>query len=366
MKRRKVSLILTIALILLCTACGKETEKKEKLTGEDAPEKVIEAASKQYGSEKKRGTESVYTYTFMDGSSETEKGTSVFDVEKAMQQMVFEGDDNPIYRYNVKEGDSYYTYELNPETNAWVRYKQEAEEGMPTTYEYQAEGKVFDFDEKYGYINVDYSNEGKEDLNGVSAIKIKMTGEESTDEGETEEITRESILKDYELTEEVIGYIDGLSEALDKYVEAMNASSNVQPSKCEAYLWVEADTHRPLRIQETITLGNVSSTQTAKDMEEFEDNSWKAYNVMADMEEGLSLEEALENVKNSEADMEAEIAAEKEMLAEETEGASDDDMTQKEVVCVDDFVYGEDCAQIEELPEHYTEITQEEYFSGEY
>ncbi len=366
MKRMKVLSVFAIALILLCAACGKEAEKKEKLTGEDAPQKVIEAASRQYGSEKKRGTESVYTFTFMDGSSETEKGSSVFDAEKEMQQVVFEGEDTAVRRYNVREGTSYYTYELNPETNAWIRYKQEAEEGMPTTYEYQAEGKVFDYDEKYGYANVNYSNEGKDNLKGVSAIKIKMTGEESVDDGETEDITRESILEEYELTEEVIGYIDGLSEALDRYVEAMNASSMTQPSKYEAYLWVEADTHRPLRIEETITSGDVSSTQTAKDMEEFENNSWKAYNVMADMEEGLSLEEALENVKNSEAEMEAEIAAEKEMLAEETDGASDDDMTQKEVLCVEDFVYGKDCAQMEELPEHYTEITQEEYFNGEY
>lgn len=366
MKQRKILWMLITALLLFCTACGGKTEKKKALTGEDAPEKVIEAANKQYGKEKKRGMETVSTHTFTDGSSETEEMTSAFDAEKEIQQTVYEWGGGSLQKYDVKEEDSCYTYALNPETNAWLRYEQEPEEGMLTAYEYLEEGKAFDFSEACGYTNVSYSNEGEEKIDGVSAVKIRVTGEEKAAAEETNGITREEILRDCELTEEEIGYIDGLSEALDRYLEAMDMAADVRPARYEIFLWVDADTHRPLKSEETATFENVSDIQPAEAMKEFEENVWKAYQVKSDLEEGFSLAEALENVKNREAEILDEIAAEREMMAGESEEDSEDSMALKESFSVCEYVYGQDCAQIGELPEHYTEITQEEYRNGEY
>ena len=66
--------------------------------------------------------------------------------------------------------------------------------------------------------------------------------------------------------------------------------------------------------------------------------------------------------------MEEELEAEKELMEEEglEEDFDDDAMTQKEVISTEVNLYGDNCRKIEELPEYYTEITQEEYYNGEY
>lgn len=366
-------IVILLTSLALISCGGKESDgEKKALTAKNDPEEVLKAANEQYAKEKMRGSHVTYVYTYMDGSSEEEKMDVSFDVEKGMEQLVYmegeEGEEEISRRYNVKEKDGYYSYELDPETNAWIRYKQEPDEDGKTTYEVQEEGIVYTFDEKFGYENVKYSNEGEEKFDGKDAIKIKVTGQIGSGSEEEDEITRESILDDYEITEEAIGYIDGLSEALDKYVEAMNASENSEPMAFETLIWVEAKTHRPLQNKTTVDMGNVSDADVSADMQEFEDNLWKVYSLMSDMDEGLTVEEALENIKKNEPQMEEELKAEKELMEEEgmEEDLDDDAMTQKEVISTERSVYGDDCREIEELPEYYTEITEEEYYNGEY
>lgn len=364
-RKRKYIAVSVLLTAMFLVSCG---EKKEPLTAEDDAQKVLKAANDQYAREEFRGNHGVYTYIYMDGSSEEETVDVSFDVKKGIEQLVYSGEDSgEMMHYNVKEKDGYYSYVLDPETNAWVRYMQEPDEDGKTTYEIQEEGITYLFDEESGYANVNYSNEGKEKLDGKDAIKIKVTGESANNSEESDTVTRESILKEYELTEEAIGYIDGLSDALDQYVASMNASENAAPMTFETDIWVEADTHRPLRNQTIWDMENMSTSQSAADMQGFEDNIWKAYSLMSDLEEGLSVEKALENIKKNEPEMEAEIQAEKEMMEGDMEGILDDDaMLQKQMISTIEYFYGEDCREIEELPEYYTEITQEEYYSGEY
>ena len=363
-------MLILVASLFLVSCGGKESDGEKKvLTAKDNPEEVLKAANEQYAKEKMRGSHGTYVYTYMDGSSEEEQTDVSFDVEKGIEQLVYtDGEEEISRRYNVKEKNEYYSYELDPETNEWIRYKQDPDEDGKTTYEVQEEGVTYTFDEKFGYENVKYSNEGEEEFDGKDAIKIKVTGQMGGGQEEEDTITRESIFKDYEITEEAVGYIDGLSEALDKYVAAMNASENSEPMTFETFIWVEAKTHRPLQNKTTVDMGNVSGADVSADMQEFEDNLWKVYSLMSDMDEGLTVDEALENIKKNEPQMEEELEAEKELMEEEglEEDFDDDAMTQKEVISTEVNLYGDNCRKIEELPEYYTEITQEEYYNGEY
>lgn len=368
-KWKRAALFLTVFVAALGMSACKKEEKKEPLTAKDDPKEVLQAANEQYGKETRRGSLGTYVYTYADGSTEEETADVSFDTKKGVEQLVYmSGEEESGRIFHVKDKDAYYTYALDMETNAWIRYEQEPDEDGETTYETQEKGFSYVYDEASGYTDVEYSNEGEETLDGRTAIKILITGAmENASEDETEAVTRESILADYEITEEAIGYIDGMSEALDKYVDAMNASGDEEPDTFEASVWVEADTHRPLKSGTVIDTGAESKASASEDISAFEDNLWKVYNLMNDMDEGLSAAEALENIKKQEPEMEAELQAEKEMMEEEgLENGENDTMEEKTVTLTEEKVYGDDCTEIDELPEHYTEITQDEYFNGEY
>lgn len=371
--RYKKAVILAAALALAASlsACKNE-EKTEPLTASDDPQKVLQAANEQYGKEKVRESRGTYVYTYMDGSTEEETVDAAFDAENGIQQLVYtSGGEESGRTFNVKDGGTFYTYALDMETNAWIRYEQEPDDNGETTYEVQERGADYLYDEESGCRDVTYSNEGEETLDGKRTVRIKVTGTMGETSGEEEEetdtVTRESILKDYEITEEAVGYIEGMSDALERYVDAMNASGKEEPTTFEANVWVETDTHRPLKNETVYDTGAERGTASQEDMSEFEDNLWKVYQLMDDMENGLSASEALENIKKQEPEMEKEIQAEKELLAEEGyEEGENDTMEEKSATLTEEKVYGGDCAKIGELPKHYTEITQEEYFNGEF
>lgn len=368
---KKAAVFVAAFLAALSLFACKSEGKTEPLTADDDPKEVLQAANEQYGKEKVRGSRGTYVYTYMDDSTEKETADVSFDLENGIEQLVYmsgEAEEEVGRTYNVKDGDTFYTYALDMETNAWIRYEQEPDDNGETTYEVQERGADYLYDEASGYKDVTYSNEGEEMLDGKKAIRIKVTGNMGeTSEEEVETVTRESILKDYEITEEAVGYIEGMSEALDNYVNAMNASENEGTISFETCVWVEADTHRPLKNETVLDMGAVSGAVSLEDMSEFEDNLWKVYNLINDMEEGLSPSEALENIKKQEPEMEKEIQAEKELLAEEGyEDGENDTMEEKSATFTEVKVYGDDCTKIEELPEYYTEITQEEYFNGEF
>lgn len=367
MKHIKILGILFAMGLLVCTACEKDSKEKVILTKDTKPEKVLEIVNEQYGRQSRRGSNITYKYTFMDESTQEGKEKNSFDVEKGVLQAVYkEGEEPETRRFITKEDETSYSYERDAQSGEWIRYIQEEDEEGKTTYQYQEEGQLFVYDEEHGYVDVAYSNEGEEELDGEDTIKIRITGKEKTEEEESTTVTKESILEEYGLEESSIESIEGLSEALDRYVDAINNSAGDNAMNFETYLWADPNSGLPLKIHTMMETGEESGEKTAEQMREFEDNIWKAYILEEEIGNGSSLEEALAAVKEQEPQMEAENEAEREALEEESAGASEEDMIQKSVEITEHKVYGNECEKIEELPKNYTEVTQEEYFSGEY
>lgn len=372
MKRRILGGMLA-AMLIVITACGakegqKEDQKEEAVTKDSGPEQILEEANRQYGKQKLRGTDCVYTYYYSDGSTEEETGATVFDVEKGMQELVYKKGDTVLSQeFNVKDGDTYYSYAYDSDRDSWIRYRQVPDDNGKTVYEDQEDGDIFVFDEAYGYNNVKYSKE-EEEIDGKKTIKITVTADEAVGrDEEDEEMTREDVLSNYGLTEEAVGYIEGLSEELDQYVDAINQAAYGSTTSFENYIWVDAESFMPVKYEANTAFQETETVDEAGEdpLEAFENHYWKAVMVQDDMDNGMSLSEALEDVKNSEASMQEQQEDPEEDGTEE-EDAGEDSAEQVSMKSVETYVYGEDCMKLDELPKEFEEITEDDYMYGEY
>ncbi len=359
-------------ILIVMTACGAKKEQKEDaVTKESDPEQILEEANRQYGKQKLRGTDCVYTYYYSDGSTEEETGATVFDVEKGMQELVYKQGDTILNQgFNIKDGDTYYSYEYDSGRDSWIRYRQVPDDNGKTTYEYQEDGDIFVFDEAYGYVNVKYSKK-EEEINGTKTIKIKVTADEAVSRDEEDDgMTREDVLSSYGLTEEAVGYIEGLSEELDQYVDAMNKAAYGSTTSFENYIWVDAESFMPVKYEANTTFHNSETVDEAGEdpLAAFENHYWKAVMVQEDMDNGMSLSESLEDVKNSEASMQEQQEQQEDPEEDETqeEETEEDGPEQVSMKSVETYVYGEDCMKLGELPKEFEEITEEDYMYGEY
>ncbi len=373
MKKRTVS-ILIAAMVCVTAACGAKGEEgqggeEEAVTKDSGPEKILEEANSQYGKQSLRGSDCTYTYCYSDGSTQEETGVTVFDAEKGIQQMVYRQGDTVVSQvFNVKDGDAYYTYSYDEEDGSWIRFQQVADDNGETSYQREEDGELFVFQPSYGYDNVKYSQEGEEKINGVDTIKIKVTADEAVSRDEEDDgITKEDVLSSYGLTEEAVGYIEGLEEELDQYVQAMNQAAYGSTTSFENTIWVDAQDFIPVKSESVTTFHEVETVDdTGEDpLADFENHYWKAAMVQEDMDNGMSLSEALEDVKNNESGMEEQQKLSEEEQ-EETQEEEDDEPQQVSMIAAETYVYGDDCMEIGELPGEYEEITEEDYMYGEY
>lgn len=385
MRKRMTGILLLLTLVLTVTAgCSGKKEKeaesidtKTKLTERDDPKKILKDASNLYEKETLKGSTQENTNYYSNGTEEYSKSEIVYDKEKQIiMQSTSEGGEVSYHSYNVKEDDGYYIYIKDSDMgDEWLRYKEEVEEGEPTEYESFEDGLDFDFSEEDGYQNVQYSNEGVEDLDGTETVKVKVTAEMSysDDMGEEGAVTRESVLEENGWTEDQVALADGFSEIIDNYVKACNKTPEGEGAKYIQEVWVDVSSHKAIQIKSELEMENADEVQEDEAIRTFDDSYWMMDEILQYLDEGLTEEEAAAALKESIEYMEEEGVSDEEGLdefddLEETEESdvSEDDSVQTKVVSVEKILYGKDCPDIGELPEDYTETSQEGYYSGEY
>lgn len=368
---------LFFGMIMLVTALGivacqkKESDSVQEVTEKSAPEDILKAANKKYAEYDMKGSECTYTYLFADKTSTVETGKSIIDVNKGICHQKDEQDGKVTGEtFNVKEGNSYYSYAFDPEKDLWVRYEQVPDINGKTTYQHQLDGELFLYGEEYGYRNIEYSNEGKETVEGRDTIKIKVTMEDlpTSEDSEQSSVTKEDILSDYGVTEEYVKKIDGLWEALEDYVEAMNDSMYGTTTRFENYIWVDANDFTPVKYEGNTSFDDMEEKgeKNQQKMSDFEENCWKAVMLQSDMESGMSFEEAMKNIESSEELMNAEIDGEEDEYIEEDSVEEDTEPEQIGFQTVEIYRYGKECGSLDPLPSNYKEITEEDYVYGEY
>lgn len=359
MRKRWMSGFLILIVAFAATGCssGKDASAdKGKLTGKDDPKKVLAEVDKFYEEEKLWGSEITTQSYYLDGSQE-EQGTMtmVVDNEKGVSQTTTKLGEKIIFdSFTEKKGEEVYYY-VQEEGKDWIRYKTEKEE------EASEDGLIYSNDY---YTDVKYTNEGEEKLDGVDTVKIKATAVQETGDGEPV-TTREEVIAENNWSEEAVAAVEGFSEMLDAYVDAQNALTSSGNSTCEYLIWVDVNTHRPVKSQETSFMEHTDDSALDETEDAMWDASWEVSVIANNMAEGMSLEEAKEIVEIDRADIEADMAALKEEKAE-SEGESEDEKVQDKYVMTEKVLLGKDCPKLGELPEKYKEITQEQYMNGDY
>lgn len=353
MKKNIGMILILLTVVISMNGCGKS-----KLSKDDDPQEVLETATKLFAKRSVRGSEKQKIYYYTDDTEEYENSEILFDTEKGIRQekIVYELGFSYI-TFNVKEKNEYYVYIQNgDEEDSWIRYKEEAET-EDTNYEQLKQGIDFSYTTEEGYSNVKYSNEGKEKLGQTETIKIKITAEMQLDSSEqSEEMSREDVMEEYQWSEEEVALVDGFSEILDDYVEACNENNRQENIQYQQYVWVDRNTREIVQIQKKTIYMDEKTEDSIKEQEKintFENNSWKVDMVHNDLEAGISKEEIL-NMLQEAIDMLENN--------EEYEGEVENISYLKKEVETEVFLSEEEFPDWYELPEYYEELSEEEYY----
>jgi len=321
------------------TAETQENQEDGVLTEEDDPEEIIKEMNELYVKEDMAGGDITSVNVLLDNSQEEYAGRQVSNHKDNIYYSEQEqSSGTPSKSFLKMEEDGYYYYE-NREDDRWIRYKAGEE---TTKYLERDSGGIFSEEDLQ---NIQYSNEGKEELEGTETVKIKVTAGLSA--GEDAKVTRESTLADFGWSEESVAAVDGFSDLLDRYIAAQN---EVRNTGYEGAFWVDVKTHMPVQSQ----IKWMSNNMDPELEKEFYGKSWEVSWIQNDMELGNSLEQTKANIEEQRAQMEAQIAADME--------ARDDSQMQKEYIVTTGYLYGEDCPQMPELPTEFEEMTEEQYF----
>lgn len=372
MKKKVFFSMLLVMFIFGAVACGNKEDSASKDKTDSSAKEILDAANKKYAEYQLKGTECKYTYMYADGSSEEETGATVFDVDNQISYSKYEqnGENSGEY-FSVKEGEKYYSYVYDAEKEVWIRYEQSPDEDGKTDFQHQLDGELFLYGEEYGYKNIEYSNEGNETVEGVDTIKIKITMDDTSgsDDENLESMTKEDVLSDYGLEEEYVNQIEGLAEALDEYVEAINQSAYGVTTHFENYVWVDAKDYTPIKYESNTKFNDYdeSGENSEEQMYEFEENCWKASMLEECMESGMSYDEAMEEIQENEKYMNQDASDEMEEEWEE-DYEMDEDMESEQIgfQSIEIFRYGEDCIVPGSLPVDYKEIDENDYLYGNY
>lgn len=377
MKKRAGIIFLAVITAVSMMGCSSKSSEKVAVTAQDDPQKVLEEAMKKLEKEEIKAAETKNVSTYSDGMEEEEYYTCIIDTKKNIIERIStdQDEDETLYDcFNVKENDGYSVYvkdELSGDE--WVRYMEELEDDQQSEYEYWMDEFAPDYSEENGYSNIKYSNEGEDELNGEKTIRIKVTADMAYDSGEVsaEEITRESVLDEYGWTEEEVALVDGFSEILDDYIAATKESEGETTVKCALTVWVSAEENIILKTRSAIKLDSAQSEEVKEALNAFDEDYWKVDLIHANIADGMTKEEAkafLEEELDSMDHPEEEDVVDAEASSDE---AGEDILEEEEdyaeitmVVVTKKIMTGENCPEMNALPEDYEEITQSEYFEG--
>lgn len=372
MKKRLGISVLMIAVAVLMSGCS-ETSSKKEVTKEDDPEKIFKEAVEKLYKETNKAIETKSVSSYDNGMEEEETYACVLDTKKNIVERTSEDELGTInyHCFNTKEKDGYGVYANDDLTDGkWKYYKEELEGEDESEYEYW----VGEFDPAYteekGYSNITFINEGEDELNGVKTIRIKVTADEAYDTGEelSEEMTRESVLKEYGWSEEEVKLVDGFSKILDDYVTAGNQSVGETTVKAALTVWIDAKERTLLKSRSATNIDSAQDDSVREAIDTFNNEYWKVDMLHQNIEDGMSAKEAQKTLEEELKAMEkpVETAGDAEEAGEDfdEEDGGDDFSTVSKIVVTKKFLTGKDCPEMGNLPKDYEEIKQAEYFEG--
>lgn len=360
-KRSKVLAVLLCAAMAFTAGCGSKaeggagTEAKEETSESNEYLSLIQEAYEQYKAEAVHGYISENTQKREDGSSEVY--TMVFTIDQGKQQVLdktiwSDGDEYTYYVTKEGENDYYYTETttFSDDTGETTKeyYKVLSTGQDYSTYSYYTgneKGKRYESNEYYDISNVNVSDEGEEELDGVQVQKF-IVEYDSQWKGR-EETTRESLLKEYEWTEEDVAQLEGMSDVIDAYIEESNAQLKKDMDEVEKVteiVYLASEDNKLVRMETERAYEDTDMPAS----EAFWDMSGKLSYLKDLLSEGIGKDEAMGIVNEAYGDMGME---------EESPLVSYSSVT--------DYQTGDGCEPIE-LPADAKELTWEQWQNGEY
>ncbi len=366
-KRSKVLAVLLCMAMVLPVGCGGKSdedgvgkadsateesvgeEQQEEEPEEEVDEKLvwIQEACEEYKAEEVREEALSATYTRQDGSTDDQQTFTVIDTGRQIVMEKYVTEEYTDVIFYAKEGDNEYMYTTGySQDGTEVTLKVLVDEDAYRVYSDRVKedsSKPFETNESIEYSDVKVTEEGEEEIDGVSVVKLRVDYTSKFLWGD--EISRESVLADREWTEEDIAMIEGMSDALDAYVEVSNAQTEEQKDKVEAgtaIYYLTTEDHKLVRSESE---DEIEKTDPA--LTEFWDFSMKLQWLKGFLEDGMSLEEAKAFVNESFA-------------------AGGDTNPSVSQMSVTTYLTGDACETIPELPADAKEITQKQYEKGEY
>lgn len=363
-KRSKVLASLLCTTMVLTAGCGGNADTKEDNTDAAADAEqvsesdeylaLIQDAYEQYKAEEIHGTKSESINERKDGSSDTYTWTVVIDKEKQQISDKNIGVDGEVYaRYYTREGEDEYYYaettsyfDTGEVTKAYYKVLSTGQDYESYTYYIEdEEEKLYESSEYYDISNVNITNEGEEELDGVQVQKFKV--EYDSQWKGREAATRESLLAENEWTEDDVAQLDGMSEVIDTYIEESNTQLKKDMEKVEKItniVYLTSEDHRLVRRDAESEIEDIDLPAS----KEFWDMSSRLDYLKELLAEGFGKEEALSMVN---------------------EAYSGDGMEEVSPVVsyssVTTYQTGDECETIE-LPADAKEITWEQWENGEY
>ena len=365
-KRSKVLAVLLCTAMAFTAGCAVKTESKgEGETDTEAEEEtsesdeylsMIQEAYEQYQAEEVHGYMSENTDKREDGSSETY--TWFRTIDKGQRQVLDKsiGSDGREYiSFYTKEGENEYYYteiittfvDTEEETKEYYKVLSTGQEYM--TYSYYAEdeeGKRYESNKYYDISNVNVTSEGEEELDGIQVQKFKV--EYDSQWKGREERTRESLLEEYEWTEEDVAQLEGMSDAIDAYIEESNTQLKKDMDEVEKIaetVYLTSEDHRLVRMETETAVEDTDMPAS----EAFWKMSGKLRYLKELLSEGFGKDEAMGMVN--------EVYDEYEDVEELSPTVLYSSVT--------DYQTGDSCEPIE-LPADAKELTWEQWQNGEY
>ena len=414
MKRRVRVLSLLLAMVMVIgSGCqsgsggegsngsaGKAGESTE-VSPEESEEYLswIRQALSEFEQQEKHETVIEYVSQMDDGSEESYATKEIIDKSREMACTIYEEEDyEATDYYTVEDGVEYWyteTYFLDEDAEELeiqtcrIPYPEDeyTEQWFYSDFINNSVANVFETDDSTEYQNVVVSNAGEEEIDGVKVVRLVVDYESRSNSVEVPD--RESVLAENEFTEENIALIEGMSEAIDAYVEetAALAAKEGEFKKHQTIYYLTAEDHKIVKSEYSEDV-ETNETPAADAFMEYQE----MYYILAeDLEEGYSIEEALADIEEQmsgeyyddeelELEYDGEDETELEYDGEEPEDgeyAEDDEYMEDgeywdegemdemaEVISYTSYttyLTGDDCDAISDVPEDAVDMTMDEY-----
>lgn len=353
MKRRALMLGLVLAISASgIVGCGSSESEKAKETAseeqketkeeseEDKEQKEMESwleeARDQWQAEKLKETKTTAVTVYKDGSEETSQSSDTKDSEKQVLMAKSTYGEDTYTSFYAKEGDKIYRYQDSYD-NQWVKVLEDGEEA---SYYEKFDSFTLPYENAEERMVTEYSITNEREGDGVVQLRVIVKYKENT----IEQVTKESVLKKCDLTEKDLQMLDGAAEALDAYIKENGENLKLQEETVyeqETAYWLTTDEHKLAKTEGTYSFDHYSYTAENA----FWEFKWKLSTMKDLMKGGMSQAEAASSVSENESTQAAEI---------------------KEYKTTTEYITGEECTPLEELPENAKEITREQFENGEY